>query len=165
MTDTPAAFERGHDHERCRRQALDAAVALCRKNGARLTPLRRKVLYAVWQSHEPIGAYEICAVLNGKGDGILPPTVYRALGFLEKQGLIHRLSTLNAYIGCNQPGEHRAGRYLICSDCGRVAELPAGDLMDRVSSEAAGFHFEAQAVHLEALGRCLACAGTSGKAA
>lgn len=155
---SPAAFERGHDHDQCMRSAIDGAVEHCRREGARLTPLRRKVLHAVWRSHEPLGAYEICEVLRTEGSSVLPPTVYRALDFLAAQGLVHRIPSLNAYIGCNQPGVHHDGRYLICSDCGIVAELPADDLMVRFEQEAAGFRFEAQSVRLEAVGRCANCA-------
>lgn len=158
MTQAPEAFQRGHDHERCVRQALDAAIAHCRRQRLRLTPLRLKVLQAVWRSHHPLGAYEICDLLVAEGDSVLPPTVYRALDFLERSGLVHRIATLNAYIGCNQSGAHSHGRYLICSDCGSVAELPAGELADRLAREAGALQFEARTVRLEAVGRCAACA-------
>ena len=161
---SPTAFERGHDHDQCMRRAIDAAIDHCRRKGARLTPLRRKVLQAVWQSHEPLGAYDICEVLVAHGDSVLPPTVYRALDFLEGQGIVHRIPSLNAYIGCNQPGSHHDGRYLICSDCGLVAELPADDLLVRFTDEAAGFHFVARSVRLEAVGHCASCAGQEGSA-
>lgn len=158
MTETPAAFQRGHDHERCVRDALDAAAEHCRRASLRLTPLRRKVLATVWRSHHPLGAYEICDALVADGESVLPPTVYRALDFLERNGLVHRIASLNAYIGCNQVGRHANGRYLICSDCGSVAELPADELLDRFALEAGRLDFEPRAVRLEAVGRCAACA-------
>ncbi|MDX1483953.1 MAG: Fur family transcriptional regulator [Alphaproteobacteria bacterium] len=159
----PAAFERGHDHQRCVRQALDAATLHCRREGVRLTPLRRKVLLAVWDSHIPLGAYQICDALAAHGDRVLPPTVYRALEFLERNGLVHRIPSANAFIGCNQPGAHHHGRYLICRDCGLVAELPAGDLVDTVRRDAGHFDFAVERVRLEALGRCPDCAAKRGK--
>jgi Fur family zinc uptake transcriptional regulator len=158
MQQAPAAFERGHDHQRCVHDALDAAVNHCRKEGARLTPLRRKVLQAVWRSHVPLGAYEICDALVGQGDRVLPPTIYRALEFLENNGLVHRIASRNAFIGCNQPGAHHHGRYLICSDCGLVAELPADDLLDGFIGEADQLNFAARSVRVEAVGLCAACA-------
>ena len=39
------------------------AARLCRERGARLTPLRARVLEIVWRSHRPSGAYDILAVL------------------------------------------------------------------------------------------------------
>lgn len=161
MTEAPTAFQRGHDHDRCVRHALNAAMSHCRREGVRLTPLRRKVLEAVWSSHHPIGAYEICDRLVAHGDKVLPPTVYRALDFLEQNGLVHRIATLNAFIGCNQPDSHAHGRYLICSDCGSVAELPAGDLMNRFAREADALQFEARSVRIEAVGLCAACAAST----
>ena len=158
MHEAPAAFERGHDHDQCIHDALDAAVNHCRKKGARLTPLRRKVLQAVWRSHVPLGAYEICDALVGQGDRVLPPTVYRALEFLENNCLVHRIASRNAFIGCNQPGAHHHGRYLICSDCGLVAELPAADLLDGFIGEAGQLNFAARSVRVEAVGLCAACA-------
>ncbi len=158
MPEAPAAFQRGHDHERCVRLALEAATDHCRREGVRLTPLRRKVLQAVWRSHHPLGAYEICDVLSGQGQPVLPPTVYRALDFLERNGLVHRIARLNAFIGCNQAGSHSHGRFLICSECGSVAELPADELVDRFTREASAIQFEARTVRLEAVGRCATCA-------
>lgn len=53
--------------------------------GLRLTALRRRVLELVWQSHKPLGAYDILAVLSEQdGRRAAPPTVYRALDFLLK---------------------------------------------------------------------------------
>jgi len=158
MNETPAAFQRGHDHDRCVRHALTAATDHCRKSGLRLTPLRRKVLRAVWRSHHPLGAYEICDALVAEGNSVLPPTVYRALDFLERNGLVHRIASLNAFIGCNQMGRHRNGRYLICSDCGSVAELPPDELLERFAIDAGALEFEALSIRLEAVGRCAACA-------
>ncbi len=39
-------------------------VSLCARQGVRLTELRRRVLELVWQSHKPLGAYDILAVLS-----------------------------------------------------------------------------------------------------
>ena len=162
MDQAPAAFQRGHDHDQCVHDALESAMVHCRKVGVRLTPLRRKVLQAVWRSHVPLGAYEICHALVAQGERVLPPTIYRALEFLESNGLVHRIAWRNAFIGCNQPGAHHNGRYLICSDCGLVAELPADDNMDAFMGEAGGLNFEARSVRLEAIGLCAACAAGGG---
>jgi len=164
MHQAPAAFERGHDHDQCVRDALDAAIDHCRREGVRLTPLRHKVLQAVWRSHVPLGAYEICDALVGQGDRVLPPTIYRALEFLENNGLVHRIASRNAFIGCNQPGAHHHGRYLICSDCGLVAELPAADHMDELIGEAGQLNFAARSVRVEAVGLCAACTPGAGGA-
>ena len=45
-----------HDHGRCVKSALGEAETRCRAGGLRLTPLRKRVLELVWQSHKPAGA-------------------------------------------------------------------------------------------------------------
>ena len=112
-----------HDHRHCVASALDDAKAVCSERGARLTPVRQRVLEIIWQSHRPLGAYAILDVLSGEGHSPAPPTVYRALEFLLMHGLVHRLSSLNAFIGCARPGHPGAGQFLLCTNCGAAAEL------------------------------------------
>ena len=96
----PRPFKREkHDHRRCVTTALDRAAKVCAAKGARLTAIRRQVLELVWQSHRPVGAYDILAALGRKRDYVAPPTVYRALEFLRAQGLVHRIEGLNAFVG------------------------------------------------------------------
>ncbi|MFM2130403.1 MAG: hypothetical protein RL477_1949, partial [Pseudomonadota bacterium] len=87
----PVALRSNHDHHRCIEDALAAAAELCREQGARLTPVRRRVLEIVWQSHKPLGAYAILDVMAAGGRRPMPPTVYRALDFLLAHGLVHRI--------------------------------------------------------------------------
>ncbi len=138
-------------------QALARAETLCQQRGARLTDLRRRVLEIIWNSSTPLGAYAILDVLRDDGRQGAPPTVYRALDFLLAQGLIHRLSSLNVFTGCHQPGSHHSGQFLICRDCGRVSELsnPAIDELLCAETDARGFAVLAQIV--EILGRCPDC--------
>ena len=99
MPNTPLAC-RPHDHAHCVAGALAEADALCARLGVRLTELRRRVLELVWQSHKPLGAYDILAVLSEQdGRRAAPPTVYRALDFLLENSLVHRIASLNAFTG------------------------------------------------------------------
>src|SRR3954453_3718975 len=92
-----------HDHADCVAAALGAAERLCARRGARLTELRRRVLELIWRSHEPIGAYALLDRLGRERGRVAPPTVYRALEFLIAHGLVHRIASLNAFIGCVHP--------------------------------------------------------------
>ena len=95
-----------HDHDRCIVTALKRAEAVCVKKNVRLTAIREHVLKEVWSSHQPVGAYDIVdslALNVNTGKRIKAPSVYRALEFLMKLRLIHRISTLNAYIGRSFP--------------------------------------------------------------
>ncbi|RMD92342.1 MAG: transcriptional repressor, partial [Alphaproteobacteria bacterium] len=87
-----------HDHRACAAAALARAEARCRESGLRLTPLRRRVLEILLESHRPLGAYDILARLRADGRPAQPPVAYRALDFLVAHGLAHRLHSLNAFL-------------------------------------------------------------------
>jgi len=146
-----------HDHRRCVAAALGRAAKVCAGKGSRLTALRRRVLELVWRSHRPVRAYDLLATLARERSSAAPPTVYRALDFLQAQGLVHRIESLNAFIGCDRPGEPHAGQFLICRECGRAAEMADGriEAAIRHGSAAAGFYLEHPTV--EAIGLCPEC--------
>ncbi|MGH8223092.1 MAG: Fur family transcriptional regulator [Woeseiaceae bacterium] len=146
-----------HDHSDCVEQALATAERLCRERGLRFTRLRRRVLELVWQSHKPVGAYELLASLNREGRKAAPPTVYRALDFLIEAELVHRLDSLNAFIGCADPSNSHAGQFLICRECRSVAELDDADIDAVVARKAAGLGFTAVHQILEIQGLCRYC--------
>ena len=75
-----------HQHHQCISQALESAQEVCAQRGVRLTPLRKRVLELVWQSHKPLGAYDILEVLSREdGRRAAPPTVYRGLDFFIRE--------------------------------------------------------------------------------
>ena len=157
-SDPMARFaEAGHDHRRCVADAVKTADALCTGRGVRLTKLRRRVLELVWTSHAPIGAYDVLRRLSQEHDGAAPPTVYRALDFLLEQGLIHRIESLNAFVGCADPVEAHASQFLICQDCGAAAELqdPAINRVLARSAGSLGFLVKDKTVELRGL--CAQC--------
>lgn len=148
----------GHDHERCVTAALERAEAICEARGLRLTALRRHVLELVWAGHKPVGAYDVLDALAEAGRKAAPPTVYRALDFLMEAGLVHRLDSLNAYIGCPDPAHAHSGQFLICRECQSVIELDAGAINARIEQAAARAGFRAEQQMLEVRGVCEACA-------
>ena len=153
-----AAFpRRDHDHLRCVADALSEAARLCRDRGVRLTALRSRVLEIVWQSHKPLGAYDILAVLAAEGRSAAPPTVYRALEFLLEQGLVHRLSSLNAFVGCSRPGHAGSGQFLICQACGNAAELDDSNVERAIARSALSQDFDVLRHTVEISGVCREC--------
>jgi len=147
-----------HDHGRCIRAALGEAVRLCAERGARLTAVRRRVLELVWRSHEPVGAYDLLALLARDGRRAQPPVVYRALDFLRDQGLVHRLASINAYVGCSLPSRPHVGQFLICRDCGNAAEIDDKRVTNALASSADRLGFAIGDVAIEASGVCARCA-------
>src|SRR5262245_41668454 len=69
-----------HDHDRCSSDAMAVAEMLCVQRGQRLTPIRRKVLAALLDTHKPLGAYGIIERLVIKGPGPATITAYHAVG-------------------------------------------------------------------------------------
>ncbi len=156
----------GHDHGKCLARALGHAEEVCRSRGARLTELRRRVLELIWRSHAPIGAYEVLDRLRREKPNAQPPTVYRALDFLAGYGLVHRIESLNAFVGCCLPenGHYHghAGQFLICRACGAAAEMndPRIDAAILSSARDAGFTVGRGTIEVE--GICPNCADESG---
>lgn len=147
----------GHDHDACIADALSAAGTLCESRGARLTPLRRRVLELVWESHKPAGAYDILERLGHERGRVAPPTVYRTLAFLTEHGLVHRIDTLNAFVGCTQPGERHKAYFLICRHCRGVAEIEDDGLARALAASAAHAGFKVEDETVELSGQCHAC--------
>ena len=152
-------LERDHDHRHCVLEALDGAAVLCAERGARLTELRRRVRELIWSGHRPQGAYDVLGHLGQEREGAAPPTVYRALDFLLEHGLIHRIESLNSFVGCAHPGVPHAGQFLICRDCGRAAEINEARIDDAIALGArrAGFRVESRTIEVE--GSCPQCLG------
>lgn len=146
-----------HDHARCVRAALDQAASLCAARGARLTELRWRVLELVWQSHVPVGAYAILERLAGRQGRVAPPTVYRALDFLTRAGLVHRIDSLNAYVGCSSPSRPHAAYFFICRVCGDAAEFDDGRLSAAIATRVGRAGFRLASATVELAGTCARC--------
>lgn len=158
----PAQEEPGrplaHDHVGCVCHALQEADQRCAERGVRFTPIRRKVLELIWESHKPTKAYDLLDRIKPLDGSAKPATVYRALDFLLEQGLIHRVESLNAFIGCGLPEHQHDLLLLICKHCQEVEERPAQDVMAAAASEAAAAGFTVQSKAIEIHGLCARCA-------
>ena len=145
------------DHEVCIEKAMREAESICQEKGLRFTDLRREVLRLIWLSHVPAKAYDILEKLKGKEWSANPPTVYRALDFLLETGLVHKLDSINAYIGRSHPREENACYFLICTDCNEAKECCSSELSDAIESAWDNNSFRPKKITLEVLGQCNAC--------
>ena len=153
----PRFLPQKHDHARCISQALARARDHCSRNEVRFTAIRRRVLEIVWQSHRPLGAYGILEILVSEGRSCAPPTVYRALEFLLAQALVHRIASLNAFVGCGHPGHLGMGQFLICQCCGSATELNDEQVEQAITRGAHSVGFKAEAQTIEVTGVCPNC--------
>jgi Fur family transcriptional regulator, zinc uptake regulator len=146
-------------------ELLDSARMVCEQRGARLTALRRHVLGMILDSTSPVGAYELLDRLRVTRRGAAPPTMYRVLGFLLEQGLIHRIERLSAFVGCvagctaTPHGElhTHASQFLICRNCGGVVEIENQAVAAALGRAAQDVGFSISSAIVEADGLCSAC--------
>ena len=136
-------------------RALSQAEASCAEAEERLTAPRRRVLELLLGADAPQKAYDLIAAFGLQGEAAKPPTVYRALEFLERMGFAHRIESLNAYVPCRISETPHEAAFLICECCGAAEEFEP-DLRPQIAAaQAAGY--AVRAVMLEARGKCPAC--------
>ena len=165
MSPTP---DHGHDHEHAaaarppapidRATHLARAETICAAAGETLTPLRRRVLELLIDTGGPAKAYDLLDGLKSEaGAAAKPPTIYRALDFLTRLGLAHRVESLNAFVACDVGACARTMIFLICDNCGRTDESDAGHALIDVAEAATRAHFSIARTMIEARGVCAAC--------
>jgi Fur family zinc uptake transcriptional regulator len=138
-------------------RVLNRAEALCRERGVRLTDQRKTVLRLLCVSDKPLSAYELLDRMRGVVKNPAPPTVYRALDFLLEQGLVHKLESLHAYVGCTHPDHPHASQFLICDDCGEVAEVEDAIVAESLTAAGEAIGFRTKRPIVEVLGTCARC--------
>ena len=172
MPTTSSNCEHAHDVQDFTPQdvteRLKAAKEQSHLRGVRFTPLRQQIYKLVLQANKPVGAYDLITQLqqmrlsdnDNEPDGIknvAPPTVYRSLEFLLSEGLIHQLTSINAYVPCCHPRAQHTAAFLICEQCQRVQEcssLPIQEMMIFAEQDV-GFKVARSVIELS--GHCQAC--------
>ena len=146
-----------HDHNQCVDQAILTAESICTKRGSRLTDQRKHILRLIWESHKPVKAYELLEKLAKHTGKIQPPTVYRALDFLIDHGLIHRIDSQNAFVGCHHPDADHECFFLICRACGNADEYCSPELKNAITQTSDHHNFNVEGITLELSGICHIC--------
>lgn len=87
-------------------------------------PAEELVLGVLRKSKQPLSAYAILEKVNKFGIKS-SPIVYRALETLMKNGTVHKINELNAFVACACTADHThdVSVLTICQDCKRVDEL------------------------------------------
>ncbi|NHT79112.1 transcriptional repressor, partial [Rhizobiaceae bacterium CRRU44] len=70
---------------------------------------------------------------------------------------VHRIASLNAFVGCDHPDHAHQGQFFICRQCHAAIELERTAISDSIldSARSLGFRVEAQTV--EVVGLCARC--------
>ncbi len=134
--------------------ALDAA-------GYRLTAPRRALAALMAAINGPFTAARVVDEARGRGLRVGRATVFRTIDALERAGAIERLdlpSGDHAYVAC-APAHHH---HVVCSGCGRTAEVADGDLAALVGEIGRRTGFRIDEHRLELFGSCPACVEAAG---
>ena len=145
------------DHNSCVDSAMKEAENICNKNNLRFTDIRKTVLKIIWESHKPIKAYDILDKISGMEFSAKPPTVYRALEFLLENGLVHKINSLNSFIGCPHPLQHDQCYFIICSACDEIEECCDESISDVIKSVMKKNKFLHKNIAIEINGTCQNC--------
>jgi len=141
-----------HDHA----ASIVEAERRCEAAGETLTPLRRRVLDLLLQSEGPAKAYDLLPLIDAEKQA-KPPTIYRALDFLVRMGLAHRIESLNAFMACGIGACARSTIFLICEKCGGAEEFDAGHALVDLTDAAKKDGFAINRTMIEASGVCSNC--------
>ena len=137
------------------RASLRRAEEVATKEGEKWTSNRARVYELLLRAGGPVKAYDLMPAYSAD-KATKPPTVYRALEFLEGLGLAHRIPSLSAFMACNDGGPTHAASFLICTCCGSAEEITP-DLAPIISRAGLRRSFEPHAATLEIRGLCQNC--------
>lgn len=144
------------------------AKELCQTLGGRFTALREDIYRLILSAGRPLGAYDLINLLqqerlqnpaqtSKKSSNVAPPTVYRSLDFLLEFGLVHQLSSINAYIPCCHPRAQHAAAFLICQNCNKVQELSNPPISQMIEFSQSQLNFAVKKSMIELSGLCNDC--------
>ena len=125
--------------------------------GRRRTSPRKEVIAAALKRRVPFTAQQLVAELRPTGVG--RATVFRTLDLLVSLGALARIHGVEAgvrsmrYTPC-APSHHH---HLVCQACGRVEELAAKALDQRIAATARGHGFRPLGHTVEIVGLCPDC--------
>lgn len=146
-----------HNHSTCVKTALTQATQLCEERGVQLTAIRQQVLELIWSDHHAVKAYDLLERIKPLQTAAKPATIYRALDFLMEQGFVHRVESLNAFVGCCNLKTVHKQLLLICKQCQNVEERAADFVMDALKQELQQANFIVHHQAIEIHGVCANC--------
>ena len=135
---------------------ITAIVGAIDRGGHRVTEPRRAVAALIAGRDGHFTAADLVADARRRRLAIGRATIFRALDLLLELGAVERLdlpSGEHAYVGCLPQHHH----HVVCSRCGRTAEIDDAGLRAFVADVAGRTGYEIDAHRLELFGVCPAC--------
>lgn len=127
--------------------------------GEKWTVPRKKIFDTLSAQTKPVTAYQLLEIVNRKNSKAMkPPTIYRALAFLQEMGLAVRIDGLNAYQICRDHKHHDHQHvFFVCDTCGDTDEYCNTSFMQSLMKTAQNKGFKATRQIVELHGACRAC--------
>ncbi len=129
--------------------------ALLRDGGGRITQGRRAVIETLIAAGRRLTADELVEAVRTGWPGVNESTVYRTLDSLERLGVVRHTHLGHGAAHWQLFNDNR--HFLLCENCGAVADVPASwlrPLIDRIRDERG---FELATHHFALSGHCAAC--------
>ena len=127
----------------------------CHTEKIPLTEQQLLVLQIICAQNTAIAAHEILdnlKTINAKANRM---TIHRALEYLNKVAVIHKISFNNTYVPCTHPEEHNC-QLLVCIKCGRKIEFNSGEVFSALK-KAGKIHEFMISTPIEIMGYCNDC--------
>jgi Fur family ferric uptake transcriptional regulator len=131
--------------------------------GLRHTSARRKILDAVFGSHEHFTAEGLLEKMRRRGERVSRASVYRTLTLLCDGGFVEsREFQRGQMMYESMLGQHHHD-HLICTGCGQIIEFENEEIERLQEESARRHHFHIEHHSLRIYGKCVKCAGRRGK--
>ena len=132
-----------------------AIIDYCSEKKILLTQQQYLVLQIICEHKEAIAAHQILENLKLNNAKANRMTIHRALEYLSKMEVIHKISFNNTYVACTHLAGHRC-QLLVCIKCSKKIEFSSSEVFEalKLSSEGLGFHIKTP---IEIMGVCNEC--------
>ena len=135
---------------------IDEILEVLQNQGYRTTEQRRIILEAVVGQQGHFTANAILAEVQQRAPFIGRATIFRSLELLTRLGLlsrVHEIDGCHGYVLCDNSHHH----HLVCSQCGRVVNVPNCDLTEQTRELSRMTKFRIDSHRLEYFGVCGPC--------
>jgi Fur family transcriptional regulator, ferric uptake regulator len=139
------------------RASTEAAVALLRGQGLRMTPQRVAIVDEIMSTAGYVIPTTVIERVQGRVPGVSPSTVYRTLERLERAGVLAHVH-LESGVGYHRL-EDAQHAHLTCASCGAELELSRRSLADLEQVVERDHGFRPDFTHYAISGLCAACSG------
>ena len=130
-------------------------VNYCKAQDILLTEQQSLVLKIICCHDEAVAAHKILEslkVINAKANRM---TIHRALEYLNKIGVVHKISFNNTYVPCTHLNEHNC-QLLVCIKCGKKIEFSSAEIFASLKQSGEEHEFFIS-TPIEIMGYCKEC--------